>query len=266
MRLSNTQLPIAISMVLSLALVAPYARADDARAILREAEARHRTQSQRYAGDLTVVSKDGKVRKKSWTSNRVGYAGDAKSLIRFTEPPEVKGVGFLSLGRPGKTPDQWLYLPSMKRERRIAAQDRDASFVGTDFNYEDMEEFDQAKFDVSLAGEEILDGQPCTVIEARPGKDAGRTLYDKRVLYVRKDILYSIRLDSYRKGEKEPGKRLLLSDLAQIDGHWVARKMEMTDLRKGSKTMVVLKELAFDRPQPADRFTLQNLNREGGED
>jgi len=57
----------------------------------------------------------------------------------------------------------------------------------------------------------------------------------------------------------------VLSDLQNIDGHWVARKMEMSDVRKGSKTTVVLKELAFDKPQPAGRFTLQNLNREGGD-
>lgn len=238
----------------------------DARALLKESENRHRTRTQQYAGDLTVVNKDGKVRKKGWKSFREGYAGDARNLIRFTDPPEVKGVGFLSLSRSaGQNPDQWLYLPSMKRERRIAAQDRDASFVGTDFNYEDMEEFDHEKYKVALQGEETLDGYPCYVIAATPLEKGGKSVYEKKILYLRKDILYLLREDLYRKGEKEPTKRLILSDIQKIDGHWVARRMEMSDLRKGSRTTVLMKEIAFDRPQAVGRFTLRNLNREGGD-
>ncbi len=253
-------------LVLALLAAVPTARAEDARKLLVESEARHRTKTQQYAGGLTVVAKDGKVRKKVWRSWREGYAGDAKLLIRFHAPPEVKGISFLSLGRPGKGPDQWLYLPSMKRERRIATQDRDASFVGTDFNYEDMEEFDQSKFAVSLKGDETVDGQVCWLIEARPEENAGKSLYEKKLLWLRKDILFGVRQDVFRKGEKEPAKRLHLSDVQQVEGHWVAKTLEMTDLKKGSRTTILLQELAFDRPQPAGRFTLQNLNREGGED
>lgn len=240
--------------------------APDARALLKEAENRHRTRTQQYAGDLTVVNKEGKVRKKGWKSFREGSAGDAKNLTRFTDPPEVKGVGFLSLPRPGgANPDQWLYLPSMKRERRIAPQDRDSSFVGTDFSYEDMEEFDHEKYKVALQGEEIVEGYACYVINAFPQEKGGRSVYEKRVIWLRKDILFPVRHDLYRKGMKEPGKRLVFSDIQKVDGHWVARKMEMADLKKGSRTTVLLKEIAFDKPQPAGRFTLQNLNREGGD-
>ncbi len=238
----------------------------DARALLKESESRHRTRTQLYAGELTVVNKEGKVRKKGWKSFREGYASDAKNLIRFIDPPEVKGVGFLSLARPGgQNPDQWLYLPSMKRERRIAAQDRDASFVGTDFNYEDMEEFDHEKYKVALKGEQHLDNIPCYVIEAIPVEKVGKSVYEKKILYLRKDNLYLFREDLYRKGEKEPAKRMVLADLQQVEGHWVARKMEMKDLKKGSTTTVLLKEIVFDRPQATGRFTLQNLNREGGD-
>jgi hypothetical protein len=256
---------IAVAALISV-LCAAMAWGADARALLKESENRHRTRTQQYAGDLTVVNKEGKVRKKGWKSFRQGYAGDAKNLVRFTDPPEVKGVGFLSLSRSaGQNPDQWLYLPSMKRERRIATQDRDASFVGTDFNYEDMEEFDHEKYKVALQGEQTVDGQPCHVIVATPLEKGGKSVYEKKILFLRKDILYLIREDLYRKGENEPGKRLILADIQKIDGHWVARRMEMNDLKKGGRTTVLLKEISFDRPQPASRFTLQNLNREGGD-
>jgi outer membrane lipoprotein-sorting protein len=250
---------------LLLAALALPASADEARDLLVRSEARHLTKSQEYEGDLVVTSKDGKERRKGWRSWRLGYAGDSRMLIRFTAPPEVKGVGFLSLPRPGKNPDQWLYLPSMKRERRIAAQDRSASFVGTDFNYEDMEELDHAKFDVKLLADATEAGQSCFVVEARPRAEAGRSLYERKLLYLRKDVLYLVRMDLFRPGEKEPGKRLLLEDVALVDGRHVARRMTMRDLAKGSTTVIRLEKLAFDRPQPEGRFTLQNLLREGGD-
>lgn len=257
---------VVIAAVISALLAGTVFAAPDARALLKESENRHRSKTQQYSGNLAVVNREGKVRKKGWKSYRQGYAGDAKTLTRFTDPPEVKGVGFLSISRPaGQNDDQWLYLPSMKRERRIAAQDRDASFVGTDFNYEDMEEFDHEKYRVTLQGEQTVDGQPCYVIAAFPLEGAGRSVYEKKILYLRKDILYLLRMDLYRKGDKQPSKIFTLSDLQHLEGHWVAKKWEMSDLRKGSRTTVLLDRISYDKPQPVGRFTLQNLNREGGD-
>src|SRR5512140_1092897 len=177
-RSKRALLQLTTAALLSI-LCAGLAWGADARTLLKESENRHRTRTQQYAGELTVVNKDGKVRKKGWKSFREGYAGDAMNLIRFVDPPEVKGVGFLSLAKPGgQNPDQWLYLPSMKRERRIAAQDRDSSFVGTDFNYEDMEEFDHEKYKVALQGEQAVESVPCYVIEAVPFEKKGKSVYE----------------------------------------------------------------------------------------
>ena len=265
--MNRRPLPLAALLLAAASVTAPAgpARAEDARALLSESEERHRTRSQEYEGGLVVTSKDGRERRKSWKSYRVGYAGDSRMLIRFTAPPEVKGVGYLSLPRPGKNPDQWLYLPSMKRERRIAAQDRSASFVGTDFNYEDLEELDHEKYDVRLLDGESVAGQPCHVVEARPRPGAGKSLYERNVLFLRKDILYLVRMDLFRAGEKEPGKRLLLEEVSLVDGRHVAKRMAMQDLAKGSTTVIRLEKLAFDRPQPEGRHTLQNLVREAGD-
>jgi hypothetical protein len=264
--MSKRQLSLSTLFVAAV-LTVPVARAssEDARTLLQQSEERHRSKSQEYEGALVVTSKDGKERRKSWRSYRLGSAGESRMLIRFSAPPEVKGIGYLSLPRAGKNPDQWLYLPSMKRERRIAAQDRSASFVGTDFNYEDMEELDHEKYDVKLLAEEAVAGQACFVIEARPRSDAGRSLYERKLLFLRKDILYLVRMDLFRPGEKEPAKRLLLEDVALVDGRHVARRMTMQDLGKGSTTVIRLEKLAFDRPQPEGRHTLQNLVREGGD-
>lgn len=254
-----------VSTLLITVLLAVAVRAEGPRELLVESEARHRSKTLSYAGELTVHSTDGKVRTKGWKSYREGYAGDAKVLVRFLSPPEVRGVGFLSLSKPGKSSDQWLYLPSMKRERRIGAQDRDASFVGTDFSYEDMEEFDHKRYDLKLKGEENLDGQPCWVIEAAPMEEGGRSTFARRLLTLRKDNLYLVRQEYFQTGETSPAKRLTLGDLRETQGRWIAHRLEMNSLKKGSRTVVVLKDVTFDKPHPPERFTLLNLTREGGD-
>ena len=118
---------------------------------------------------------------------------------------------------------------------------------------------------MKLLAEEAVGGSPCFVIEARPRADAGKSLYERKLLYLRKDVLYLVRMDLFLPGAKEAGKRLLLEDVALVDGHHVARRMTMHDLAKGSTTVIRLEKLAFDRPQPEGRHTLQNLVREGGD-
>jgi hypothetical protein len=128
-----------------------------------------------------------------------------------------------------------------------------------------MEELDHGKYDVKLLPDETVGGQPCFVIEARPRAEAGKSLYERKILFLRKDILYLVRMDLFRPGENEAGKRLLLEDFALVDGHHVAKRMTMQDLAKGSTTVIRLEKLAFDRPQPEGRHTLQNLVREAGD-
>jgi hypothetical protein len=128
-----------------------------------------------------------------------------------------------------------------------------------------MEEFDHEKYKVSLKGEQTEAGQACYVIEAYPLESGIKSVYEKKIIWLRKDILFIIRMDYFKKGDKDPCKLLNLTDIQNVDGHYVAKTMIMSDLKKGSKTTVNLKGIAFDKPQPASRFTLQNLNREGGE-
>jgi hypothetical protein len=237
----------------------PSAQDVEGRRILEDSVARHRASSFEYAGEVVTIAVSGRERRKSWRSYLEGGGAHANRLIRFLSPPEVRGVGFLSRSRPEGLPDQWIYLPSMKRERRIAPQDRDASFVGTDFTFEDLEEINPARYDVALQGEREVDGQLCYVIALHPRE---RSAYARKLLTLRKDTLTLLVMELFRPNDDTPSKRLVLSDYREIHGRWVAMKLEMSDRIERSRTIVLLSDVAFDRPQPADRFTLQNLVRE----
>lgn len=252
-----------VSSVLFLGLIGGM-RADsvEARRILEESVARTRIVSMEYAGEVITVSSSGRERRKAWRSYSQGSGATANRLIRFVSPPDVRGIGFLSRARPSGPSDQWLYLPSMKRERRVASRDRDTPFVGTDFTFEDLEELDPARLDAEQLADRTVEGAPCYVIAIRPRDPAA---YERKRLTLAKDSLSLVSVEIFVAGRGTPARTLRLSDHRNIQGRLVPLRLEMTDLRKGSRTTIVVSDVVLDRAQPADRFTVQNLLREWGD-
>jgi outer membrane lipoprotein-sorting protein len=247
-----------IKSLLLLAFALPSA-AQDARGIIAEVQKRSLAQSQRYEGTLEVVDSKRKVSTKRWTYERLGSAGDSKSILRFTAPAEVKGVALLIFNHPDRASDQWMWTPAVNRERRIAFQDRRTRFFGTDFTFEDLEERDVDKSSYQLLGDQALDGAACWQIEARPKPDT-RSQYSKILIWVRKDNYTLQQVESFEKEDLR--RRLRYSDYEKVQGIWTARKLEMHDLKQDSRTVLKLEKLQYNLALPPDGFTLQALRRE----
>lgn len=232
----------------------------DARAILAERVRRTPT-SEEYVGEIFVIGGDGRERRKVWRSYRSGGAGASNRLIRFYAPADVRGVAYLSRRQPGRRADEWLYVPSLKRERRIGARDRDAAFGGTSLSYEDLDlmDFDESRFDASTISSTTTGGVPTHVIAVVPREPSA---YARMILTIRRDDLALLSVQYLEAGTERPIKRLILSDHARIDRYLMARRFEMVDLRTGVRTIVQRHDVVVDRPQPSDRFTIQNLTRE----
>jgi hypothetical protein len=242
-----------------LAVCAVPLLAQDAREIINEAQKRANAQSQRYEGTLEVINPKRNVATKRWVYTRLGSAGQAKAVLRFTAPAEVKGVALLIHNHPDRASDQWMWTPASNRERRIAFQDRRTRFFGTDFTFEDLEERDVDRSTYSKSGEETIDGAACWKIEAAPKPDA-RSQYTRLLIWVRKDNYVFARVESYTKDELI--RRLNYSRLERVQGIWSARQLEMQDVKAGSRTILKLDKLDYNVSLPAEDFTLQALRRE----
>jgi hypothetical protein len=238
-----------------LCLAAP-AVAQDARQIVEESQRRGRSNSQRYEGVLEVVAANSKVSKKTWVSRRLGSYGNSKSIISFTAPAEVKGVALLVVNHPDRASDQWMWTPSIGRDRRIALQDRSTRFFGTDFSFEDLEERDVNQFDYQLTGEEAVEGAPCWRIESRP-KQSKSSQYNLTRVWIRKDNYVAVRFDSYIK--EQLVRSLRETEIQNVQGIWTPRRLEMTDLRRNSKTVLRIEKLEYNLPFKDEEFTLQAL-------
>jgi outer membrane lipoprotein-sorting protein len=236
--------------------------ADNARQIVEEAQKRTDTKSQRYEGMLQVFDSKGKIADKRWTFERLGSHGQSKVVLRFTVPAEVKGVAMLIVNHPDRASDQWMWTPAIERDRRIALQDRSTRFFGTDFSFEDLEERDVNQYDYTLAGagdDATVDGAPCWKVQSTP-KESKSSQYTKSILWVRKDNYTFARIENYVKDQVV--RRATYSDIQSVQGIWTARKLEMMDLRRGSRTRLTLDKLEYNVNLKDEDFTLQAIRRQ----
>jgi hypothetical protein len=245
-------------VMIAAAAVVGIGAADDARAIMTEVQKRSRVESQRYQGSLRVSDAKGKTSEKGWTYERLGSHGHSKVIIRFTAPADVKGVALLVLNHPDRASDQWMWTPAINRERRVAAQDRRARFFGTDFSFEDLEERDIEQYDVVLQGEDTIDNERCWKIVATP-KAGKRSQYSASTYWVRKST-YTVAQIENVEGDRLI-RRVSYREMTQVQNVWTAKRIEVEDVTRNSRTVLALDSVAYDVPLGADLFTVQALRR-----
>src|SRR5262249_36805466 len=154
------------------------------------------------------------------------------AVIRFLAPAEGKGVALLVVNHPDRASDQWMGSPSIARDRRIALQDRSTRFFATDFSFEELEERDVNQYDDKLLGGEPIRAAACWRIEARP-RESKSSQYDVTRTWIRKDNYVPAQYENFVKDQLV--RRLRQSDIANVQGIWTARTLEMTDLRRKSR-------------------------------
>jgi len=245
---------------LALALLSLDVRAaDNARQIVEETQKRTDARSQRYEGLLQVFDRNSRISDKRWTLERLGSHGQSKVVLRFTLPAEVKGVALLVVNHRDRASDQWMWTPAIERDRRIALQDRSTRFFGTDFSFEDLEERDVNQYEYALAGEEAVDGAACWKIQSTP-RESKSSQYTRSIAWVRKDNYAFARIESYVKDLAV--RRLNYSSFQNVQGIWTARLLEMSDLKRGTRTRLTLEKLEYNVPLKDEDFTLQAIRRQ----
>lgn len=223
---------------------------------------------ERYEGNdvildmlMTLISKDGKQREREITLWRKETVEGKKMRMLFNAPADLKGTGFLvySYTQPDKEEDQWLFLPSIKRTRRIAGKARSQSFMGTDFSFDDLGERKVSDDTFTLLREESHEGYPCYVLEATP--KAADYQYGKRLAWITKDHFIVIKGELYdRSGNLE--KVLAGSEIRQTNDIWTAHIMKMTNVKTNHATILELKNVRYNTNFPDDVMAKTRLEEQ----
>lgn len=254
----------------ALALAPPVAFGQTARELLDRAkvvnDARERKDSSQKI-KMTLFDSRGRQRIRDLETHAKRYGHrERKSITFFLSPPEVKGVGFLAWSHPDHDDDQWLYLPALKRVRQIGGSTRKQSFQGSDFSYDDLQIFDdirdwtEAEATSKLLREgEREGGVPCAVIELVPHRTDYE--YSRFVLWLDRVAATFRRIEFYDTRDGLLLKTLTLSEWQTIDGVPTAQHVEMANHKKGTKTIVELSEVRYNRGLSDEGFTARALER-----
>jgi hypothetical protein len=217
--------------------------------------------------EMVLIDKGGNQRVRKIRSYRKDKGEDKQSIMFFLSPADVKDTGFLTYDYDGteKDDDQWLYLPALKKTKRIASGDKSGSFMGSDFTYADMSERELDNYDYTLMKESDVNGVKVWQIEAIPNTDEEReeTGYTKSVIFVRQDNAVVIRSVNWVK----KGKRLKYMEVKKlelIDDIWVPTEMQMTT-RKGKttvhKTVIRSSNVRFNQDLAESHFSVRKLEK-----
>ena len=216
----------------------------------------------RYAEmQLTLVKKNGDKRERKMVSWAMDEGKDTKKIMFFTYPGDVKGTGFLTwdYDQAGKEDDKWLYLPSMKKTRRISGSSSKTDyFMGTDFTYDDMggRSVDEDKH--TLLREETRDGHKCWVVESVPNDL--HEVYSRKVTWIRQDSDTGVYCEFYDKLGKLH-RVMTVTDLQKVEGFWTVMKMEMKNVQSGHSTQITVSEPKYDIKVDKSLFTVAKLEK-----
>ena len=168
-----------------------------------------------------------------------GENGD-KTISTFLTPADVKGTKTLGHEHLDRDDDQWLYLPALKRVKRIASRNKSGSFMGSEFSYEDIGNQNYKKYTYDNKIEEVdLNGVKCYKGFRIP-KDTNSG-YTKQVSWVAKDNFLLQKIDYYDR-KSELLKTAIFSDYKQIDGVWRVGKIEMKNHQNDKSTILIWKD------------------------
>ncbi len=247
-----------LSVIFILSIIGTSLYAETGRDIMKKAADINDAKSTHSLVNLRLVDKNNS------TSSRViemfgkkNIRDESMTLIIFHSPASVKNTRFLSLENKGRSNDQWIYLPALKRVRRIAASEGNKSFMGTDFTYDDMGIRDIDDDTHSLKGEETVSGCICYVIESVP-KDLAGSQYSRRISWIDKEKMIPVKTELYDKDEKLK-KVLTTEDIRNFQGHWTPMKTTMKNVQSGHLTVIAVTKIVFDENLPDGIFTTRFL-------
>ena len=265
----NEIMTTASVLILLFASNPEQARADDpaARAIMEKVDARDDGDNRTADMEMILIDKRGKKRVRRIASYIKNKGEDTLRLMFFMHPADVKDTAFLTIDYddPSKDDDQWLYLPALRKTKRIASSDKSGSFMGSDLNYSDMTDRNLSDYDFTFKKEMEVNGVKTWLIESIPRtkKVISETGYKKSLIFVRQDNYFVIRAVHWEENEGYL-KYVDVKNLERIDEIWVATEMHVTrkeGKRLAHKTILKLSDTKFNQDMDYDLFTVRRMEK-----
>ena len=254
-----------IVLLLSLLPFSALAQNDDARekgyAIAQEVESTDNGWGDSQAlMQMVLQNKRGDRSHRELRIQSLEVQGDGdKSLTVFDQPRDVKGTALLSFSHSVEPDQQWLYLPALKRVKRISSANKSGPFMGSEFAFEDLTSFELEKYDYENLRDEFVNEQDCYVVKYFPKYEhSGYTYQD---VWIDKAEHRVQKIDFYDR-KSSLLKSLSFSDYQQFLGkYWRALTMSMENHQTGKSTVLTWSNYEFKVGLSDGDFNKNSLKR-----
>lgn len=209
--------------------------------------------------ELVIMNAYGdKVNRELITKTKELPGSEQKSIISFLKPTDVKGTKLLTWGYKDKGDDQWLYLPSLRRVKRISARTRSGAFMGSEFSYEDLGNHAVEKYKYKYLQDEKLNGRETWMLEKYPlDKRSG---YSKEVIWMDKEYLKPLKIDYYnRKGVLL--KTGFFTGYTKNEKWWQANSTKMVNAQTKKESHLYIKSRKLGQSFSDNDFDSENLRK-----
>ena len=217
---------------------------------------------------MTILDSKGRerVRKIAQVTKLYDQGDTEKKMIRFLEPADVKGTGLLTFDYKEKDDDMWLYMPALRKTRRIISSEKAKSFMGSEFSYVDMTPPVLDDFTFQLSGEEEVKATLCWKIEMVPQDDdiADENGFSKKISWIGKDD-FVLRKAIYYDPDEELHRELTIHEFRELDtkNHkYRPIHLEMVNKQNGRRSILHIDEIIFNPNVKDEFFTTRYLERE----
>lgn len=212
--------------------------------------------------DLTMVlrNKQGESSTRQLRIRTLEVSGDGdKSLTVFDAPKDIKGTALLSHTHPTEPDDQWLYLPALKRVKRIASSNKSGPFMGSEFAYEDMTSQEVEKYTYKYLRDESSNGHQTFVIEQYPAyRHSG---YTRRVVWIDQTMYQPVKLEFYDRKNTLLKTLIFTSYRQYLDRYWRADRLDMHNHQTGKGTSLEWDNYRFKSGLTDRDFDRNSLKR-----
>mgnify|MGYP002624789247 FL=1 len=255
---------IILCLLLSLTGFSMFAQNPTGYDIMKKSKEMDSSKTSEAKATMEIVSKKGSKRVREVIMKEKDFGSEKKSVIVFLAPKDVSGVAYLTIEYEKKTDgtkkdsDNWLYLPAMKKTRRISGSESEGDFMGTDFTYSDMDELDLEKETYTLLGIEKIDGEECYKIEAIQ-KDSSKK-EPRRVVWISGKNFMLYRAEYFDR-QNNLHRILTCENIEKIGGYYSAGKMTMKNVQTDHYTVLTKGQVSYDNEIPDNIFTVAALER-----
>ena len=209
---------------------------------------------------MTLVNSRGEKRVREIKQYIRDFGNVEKKIMFFIKPADVRNTSFMnwSYDDPNKDDDQWIYLPALKKVKRISSDSKSDYFMGSDFTYDDLGDRKPGDDTHKILREEKMNGEDCYVVESIP-KDEDY-MYSKTITWIVKDKWIGLKKEFYDE-DGDYLKTLTIEKYDNIKGFWYILKTKMDNVQKKHQTVMDLSDVKVNSGIPKNKFTERMMKR-----